>query len=81
MGISIESGYPLNTIVVPSAGSLPALGILSAPLFFMRSKKHWLTFETEGDHMALRLDKKNFEYILIAVESKSDLDIDRIIEE
>ena len=59
-----------------------ALGLLAVPFFFMKGKKHWLTFETGGeDHMALRLDKKNFESILYAVESKGGLKIERFIED
>ena len=44
--------------------------VFAAPLFFMKGKKHWLTFETEEDYLALRLDKSNFEGILAAVDRR-----------
>ena len=44
--------------------------MFAAPLFFMKGKKHWLTFEMEEDYLALRLDKSNFEGILAAVDRR-----------
>ena len=47
-----------------------AVNVLAAPLFFMKGKKHWLTFETGEDFLGLRLDKRNFKDILIAVDQR-----------
>ena len=44
--------------------------VFATPLFFMKGKKHWLTFEMEEDYLALRLDKSNFEGILSAVDRR-----------
>ena len=44
--------------------------VFAAPLFFMKGKKHWLTFETEEDYLGLRLDKSNFKEILAAVDRR-----------
>ena len=51
------------------------------PLFFMKGKKHWLTVETEDDQLGFRLDKNNYERILDALEDKSGVDVEMIIEE
>ena len=47
-----------------------AVNVFAAPLFFMKGKKHWLTFETEEDRLALHLDKRNFKDILSAVDRR-----------
>ena len=55
-------------------------GIFAAPLFFMKGKKHWLTFQSGKDSIALRLHKKNYRMILVAVDNKKGLEVQRIIE-
>lgn len=57
-----------------------ALGLFAAPLLFMKGKKHWLTFQSEGDHAALRLSKKNFARIIVAVERQTGMNVERIRE-
>ena len=52
------------------AVAVVAVNVFAAPLFFMKGKKHWLTFETEEGHPGLRLDKSNFEEILSAVDRR-----------
>ena len=47
-----------------------AVNVFATPLFFMKGKKHWMTFETEEDRLALRLDKRNFKDILSAVDRR-----------
>ena len=55
---------------------------VAAPLFFMKGKKHWLVFETDDeDQVALHLDKKNYQAILAAIESKAKLKIERFTED
>ena len=57
-----------------------ALGMFAAPLFLMKAKKHWLTLQAEGDHMALRLSKKNFALVIAAVEGQTGVSVERIEE-
>ena len=57
-----------------------ALGVFAAPLFLMKAKKHWLTFQAEGDHMAVRLSKKNFALVIAAVEGQTGVSVERIEE-
>ena len=56
------------------------LGPLAVPLFFMKGKKHWLTFQSEKGDIALRLHKKNYLMILAAVDNKPGFELQRIIE-
>ena len=64
------------------AGAAIALGVFAAPIFFMKGKKHWLTFEANDSekHIGLRLDKKNYQMVVSAVESKG-MKVERIIED
>ena len=55
--------------------------MFAAPLFFMKGKKHWLTFETEEDRITLRLNKKNYEKVLVLFESQSGLSVERVVED
>ena len=57
-----------------------ALGVFAAPLFLMQAKKHWLTFQAEGDHTAARLSKKNFALVIAAVEGQTGVRVERIEE-
>ena len=55
-----------------------AAGVFALPLFFMKAKHHWLTFQGDQDYVALRLSKKNFATILSAVEVKTGVEIERL---
>ncbi len=57
-----------------------ALGVFAAPLFLVKAKKHWLTIQAEGDHMALRLSKKNYAIVIAAVEGQTGVSVERIQE-
>ena len=59
-----------------------AAGVFAAPMFFMKGKKHWLTFEATDPehHIGLRLDKKNYQMILAEVE-KRNLKVEKMIED
>ena len=64
-----------------SGSGRPGLRLLfAAPLFFMKGKKHWLTFQSGKDSIALRLHKKNYRMVLVAVDNKKGLEVKRIIE-
>ena len=54
-----------------------ALGVFALPIFFTKGKKHWLTVQADGDHVALRLSKKNYALILAAMEEQTGLDVGR----
>ena len=46
----------------------------------MKGKKHWLTFQSGKDSIALRLHKKNYRMVLAAVDNKKGLEVKRILE-
>ena len=55
--------------------------MFAAPLFLMKGKKHWLTLDTGKERMELRLDKKDYEMILVLLESRAGLSVERITED
>ncbi len=70
-----------------SAHSRIAMGILLSPIaFFMKGKKHWLTITFTGveavpaGYVYIRLDKKNFQQVLAAVEAQTGIEIERLEE-
>lgn len=70
-----------------SAHSRIAMGLLLSPLaFFMKGKKHWLTvtFDDVPDlpgYVYIRLDKKNFQQIIAAIEGQTGVDVERLAEQ
>jgi hypothetical protein len=52
-------------------GAAVAVGVLAAPVFFMKGTKHWLTLQATGDYMMLHLDKNNYKSIVAALEARS----------
>ena len=65
-----------------AAGTALLLGPAGLVTLFMKGKKHWLTFEANDpdNHIGLRLDKKNYQAVVAAVE-KRGLEVERIIED
>lgn len=59
------------------AGAAVLVGVFAAPVFFMKSTRHWLTLQADGDFAVLRLDKRNFDVILPAFESRSGIAVQR----
>lgn len=57
-----------------------AINVFALPVFFMKSKKHWLTMQGEGQHAVFRLSKKNYHLVIAAVESHTGVKVDRIFE-
>lgn len=53
-------------------------GVFSAPLFFMKSTKHWVTLQSESDYFVLHIDKNDVRSILPAIESRTGLKIQRL---
>jgi hypothetical protein len=53
-------------------------GVFSAPIFFMKSTRHWLTLQSKDDYVLLHLDKDNFSSILPALESHAGITVQRL---
>jgi hypothetical protein len=53
------------------AGAAVAVGVLAAPVFFMKNTKHWLTLQGAGEAIVLRLDKNNYRLVLPALEART----------
>ena len=54
---------------------------LSPFALFSKGKKHWLYLTFRGDSKLFQMDKKEYQAILMNLESKTGLDIERVIEE
>jgi hypothetical protein len=57
-------------------GFAVAIGVFAAPIFFMKGKKHWLTLQTEDDYALLRLDKNNYQIIILALETEGGIEVE-----
>jgi hypothetical protein len=57
-------------------GFAVAVGVFAAPIFFMKGKKHWLTLQTAHDYALLRLDKNNYQIIILALETKAGIEVE-----
>lgn len=64
--------------VAAGAGLAPPVGIVALPVFFAKAKHHWLTLQAEGDFMALRLSKKNYDLVLTAVQAATGVEVERL---
>lgn len=63
------------------AGAAVALGVFAIPIFFMKGKKHWLALQGEDNFMVLKLDKKNYQMVIPALESRAGLEVERLEED
>lgn len=45
------------------------IGVLALPLFFMKSKSHWLTVRSDKDFAVLKLEKDNYRQIQAEFET------------
>ena len=59
-------------------GAAIVVGIFAVPVFFMKSKKHWLTVQTENDYAVLRLHKKNFLNVRAVFETMTGLKVETV---
>ncbi len=57
-------------------GFAVAVGVFAAPIFFMKGKKHWLTLQTASDYALLRLDKNNYQIVILALETKGGVQVE-----
>ena len=53
-------------------------GVFSAPLFFMKSTKHWVTLQSKEDYFVLHVDKDDVRSILPAIESRTGVKVQRL---
>jgi serine/threonine-protein kinase len=60
------------------SGAIVAVGVFAAPIFFMKSTKHWLTIQGGGEAVVLRLDKRNFQAVIPAFEVRSGRAVERL---
>lgn len=56
------------------------IGVFALPIFFMKSKSHWLTVRTESDFAVLKLEKDNYRQIQAEFETHS-VKIETVMEE
>lgn len=61
-----------------SAGFAGAIGIFAVRIFFMKGKHNWITLQREDDFAVLRPRKKNFYIVIAAVESRNEVELERI---
>ncbi|MDQ4122283.1 MAG: hypothetical protein M3209_12660 [Acidobacteriota bacterium] len=47
------------------------IGVFALPIFFMKSKAHWLTVRTEKDYAILKLEGDNYRQILAELETRN----------
>ena len=59
------------------AGAIAAvpLFVFAIPIFFMKSKKHWLTIQGERDYAVLRLHKGNHKQVTAALQSHTGIEV------
>ncbi len=57
-----------------TAAAVP-LFVFAIPIFFMKSKKHWLTIQGEGDFAVLRLHKGNYKQVAAALQSHTGIEV------
>jgi len=62
-------------------GAAIVLGVFALPIFFMKSKKHWLTIKTADDFAILRLDKNNYKIILPTLETSTGKKVETVADD
>jgi hypothetical protein len=75
---SLEYSYSKYARWKSGAVGAVLVGVLAAPLFFMKGKKHWLTVVDGGGFALVRLDKDNYQVILPAVEARTGRKIEYV---
>lgn len=64
--ISADYSYSKKPVFSPTAviAAIFVVGVLAAPLLFLKKKTHWLSVRTADDYLVLRLNGKNHRAIL-----------------
>jgi len=53
-------------------------GVFSAPVFFMKSTRHWLTVQAKDDYFVLHLDKDNARSIVQEIETRAGVQVQQL---
>lgn len=53
-------------------------GVFSAPVFFMKSTRHWLTVQARDDYFVLHLDKDNARSIVQEIETRAGVEVQQL---
>ena len=66
-----SADYSFSKKPMWKTGAVTALfiGVFALPIFFMKSKAHWLTVRTEKDYAILKLEGDNYRQILAELET------------
>jgi hypothetical protein len=66
-----SADYSFSKKPMWKTGAVSALfiGVFALPIFFMKSKSHWLTVRTEKDYAILKLEGDNHRQILAELET------------
>lgn len=67
--VSAEYSYSTKPRWKTAIGATLLIGVFALPIFFMKSKQHWLTIRTDKDFAVLRLDKGNYKVILPTIDT------------
>ena len=76
--VSAEYSYSTNPRWKTAIGAAVLIGVFALPIFFMKSKKHWLTIKTENDFAILQLDKDNYKIILPTFETTTGMKVETV---
>ena len=78
---SAEYSYSKHPRWKAGLGAAAVLGVFALPIFFMKSKKHWLTIKTTNDFAILHLDKGNYKIILPTFETSTGKSVEKVADE
>lgn len=74
---------------VASIQSESEVALLSVPIFLFapmvgwtvgktKSRRHWVSIKTRDDYTVIRLDKRDYKYILVALETRTGLKVEDV---
>lgn len=67
--VSAEYSYSTKPRWKTAVAATVLIGVFALPIFFMKSKQHWLTIKTANDFAILRLDKDNYKIVLATFDT------------
>lgn len=79
--VSAEYSYSTKPRWKTAIGAAVLIGVFALPIFFMKSKQHWLTIRTAEDFAVLHLDKDNYRVILPTVETSTGKKVETVGDE
>lgn len=75
-----EYSYSKKPLWKTGAVAAIFIGVFALPIFFMKSKSHWLTVRTEKDFAVLKLEKDNYRQIQAEFETHG-VKVETVMEE